>query len=56
MTTRPFILSAAALAVVATAAPAAAPDPKAMRKALADYGKCIVKREPVRTRVLELLE
>ncbi|NCU11400.1 MAG: hypothetical protein GXC70_04430, partial [Sphingomonadaceae bacterium] len=39
-----------ALAVVATAAPAASPDPKAMRKALADYGKCIVKREPNKTR------
>lgn len=47
---RAAFLGFAALAVVATAAPAASPDPKAMRKALADYGKCIVKREPNKTR------
>ncbi|HPB24112.1 MAG TPA: hypothetical protein PLL48_17505, partial [Novosphingobium sp.] len=43
-------LGVATLAVVATSAPAASPDPKAMRKALADYGKCIVKREPAKSR------
>ncbi|MFN3515905.1 MAG: hypothetical protein ACK4YM_01960 [Novosphingobium sp.] len=37
-------------AVVATAAPAAAPDARKMRQALADYGKCIVRREPDKSR------
>lgn len=51
---RTGLLGFTALAVVATAAPAAAPDPKAIRKALADYGKCIVKREPNKTRAFVL--
>lgn len=39
-----------AAVTVASAAPAATPDPKLFRKAMADYGTCIVKWEPVKTR------
>ena len=39
-----------AFVTLATAAPAATPDPKLFRKALADYGTCIVKWEPVKAR------
>jgi hypothetical protein len=39
-----------AAVAVASAAPAATPDPKLFRKSMADYGTCIVKWEPVKTR------
>lgn len=41
---------ALAAATVATGASGAAPDVKLFRKALADYGTCIVKWEPAKTR------
>lgn len=47
---RRFALLSAGLAVAASAASAASPDPKLFRKALADYGACIVKWEPAKTR------
>ena len=37
-------------AIMAVPAQAETPDPRAMRQAMAEYGQCIVKREPVRSR------
>lgn len=48
--TRAALLLGVALATSAVAVSAATPDAKAFRKALADYGTCIVKWEPVKTR------
>lgn len=36
--------------VIASAAPAATPDMRALRQGMADYGKCIVKYEPAKAR------
>jgi len=43
-------IAASALVAVASAAPAATPDMRPLRKAMADYGKCIVKYEPAKAR------
>lgn len=43
-------MTLAASAVAVSAAAAQAPDPKLFRKSMADYGACIVKWEPVKTR------
>lgn len=51
---RSVFLAATGLAVFAAAASAATPDSRLMRQALADYGSCIVKREPVKARAFVL--